>query len=179
MGETRPGKGDQRHNLSSSKRFLSSPGLSLTQPPVPLHTSAPMGFPSCSLCLCHLDQSGPCPEGLLCQTSVGQAQGSQWQQILPWRCCIRARLNMNTVTQTISPPRKNLRWGEGWRCLERMEQEGTLRAGNAEEKPTTRGGPHLPLLCKQSRGRTDRRHQGFRRARLRPPWFVLAWLLGE
>lgn len=144
MGETRPGKADQRHNSSSSKCFLSSPGLSLTQPPVPLHTSAPMGFPSCSLCLCHLDQRGPAPGASYVRPLWGQAQGSQWQQILPWRCCIHARVNMNTVTQTISSPGKNLRWGEGRRCLERMEQEGTLRAGNTEEKPTTRGGPHLP-----------------------------------
>lgn len=37
-----------------------------------------------------------------------------------------------------------------------MEQENTLRTGNAAEKARRGGGPHLPLLCKQTEaGQTD------------------------
>lgn len=66
----------------------------------------------------------------------------------------------------------------GGECLGGLEQEDTLRMGSAG-KAHRKGWASSSLLCRQSRGRTDRGSQGFRRERLGLSGFVLfvqAWL---
>lgn len=108
--------------------------------------------------LLRLDQGGPATGGshiVLC--------GDKPSKSRPGGATLHTQLDMNPVTQTMSPLRKNGEdpWGGS---LGRRSRKTSLRTGLS--KPTRRGGSRLPLLCKQSRGRTDRRHQGFRRERL-------------
>lgn len=108
------------HLLSN---ILSSSGLTLTQPPIPLPylntvtfltllKGLPLTFP---LPCCHLDQRG-CPKGLLHRPLWGQAQGSKWQQILPWRCCASCVIECEGSHQNYFTPQEKPGQGarKGW-----------------------------------------------------------------